>query len=350
MRRILSFFCLIIISGALYGCAAGEKESREETADCASKTIFAMDTVMTLEAYGENAAEAVELAADEIYRIEDELSAEDENSDIFFLNRDKEAEVGEDAFYLIDYSRKISDATDGCFDITVYPTVKLWGFIDDNYRVPTDDEIKKALDASGCEKIIAEKGPDGGGIVKLGENMEITLGAIAKGYTSDRVMEIFKESGVGHAGVSLGGNTQVLGTRTDGQKWNIGIRDPEDTGDILGSVKVSDRAVITSGAYERYFEENGKRYGHIIDPGTGYPAESGILSVSIVSGSGVLADALSTSLFIMGTERAEEFWRNSAYDFDFIIEDESGTVYVTEGIYDDFSSDKEVVKVTKQRI
>ena len=145
-------------AGIIAGCFL---QYRNETTnkEC-TRQLFAMDTVMTLEAYGENAAEAVELAADEIYRIEDELSAEDENSDLFSLNRDKEAEVGEDAFYLIDYSRKISEATDGCFDITVYPAVKLWGFIDDNYRVPTDDEIKKAAILANADSFI-KRLPDG---------------------------------------------------------------------------------------------------------------------------------------------------------------------------------------------
>ena len=140
--------------------------------------------------------------------------------------------------------------------------------------------------------------------VKLGKNMKIDLGGIAKGYTSSRVMQIFKDCGVTSGLVSLGGNVQALGTKTDGTDWQIAIENPDKSSDYIGVVSVKDKAVITSGGYERYFEKNGKTYHHILDPKTGYPAESGLKSVTIVSDNGTLADALSTSLFVMGKEDA----------------------------------------------
>ena len=139
--------------------------------------------------------------------------------------------------------------------------------------------------------------------------------------------------------VDLGGNVQALGKKPDGSEWRIGIRDPEDESGMLGVLSISNLAVITSGGYERYFEENGETYHHIIDPRTGYPAESGLLSVTIVSPDGTLADGLSTFLFIAGQEEAEEFWRSHKDRFEMILVLEDRSVLVTEGLTDRFSSD-----------
>ena len=145
--------------------------------------------------------------------------------------------------------------------------------------------------------------------------------------------------------MNLGGNVQALGSKTDGSKWKVGIQDPEGKEDYLGTLSIKDQAVITSGGYERYFEEDGKTYHHIIDPRTGYPADSGLLSVTIVSSDGTLADGLSTSLFIMGKEEAIEYWRDHSEEFDGILETEDGTLYVTEGIAEEFEAKGHKVEV-----
>ncbi|MDO5477509.1 MAG: FAD:protein FMN transferase [Eubacteriales bacterium] len=164
--------------------------------------------------------------------------------------------------------------------------------------------------------------------------LQIDLGGIAKGYTSSRVMEIFKEHGIKHGLVSLGGNVQALGTKENGSPWRVAIQNPESEMDYLGILDIEDKCVITSGGYERFFEQDGVRYHHIIDPRTGYPAQSGLLSSTIISSDGTLADGLSTSLFIMGKEEAEKFWRAHPGQFDYILEDADGTLYVTEGAAD----------------
>ena len=143
--------------------------------------------------------------------------------------------------------------------------------------------------------------------------------------------------------VNLGGNIHVLGSKPDGSKWRIAVEDPSKE-DYLGLLEVADRAVITSGAYERNFTEGGKTYHHIIDPRTGYPAESGLKSVTIVSKDGTLADALSTSLYIMGREKAIDFWRSHSDDFDFIILDSDDKVLISSPIAKDFSSEKYTVE------
>ena len=176
--------------------------------------------------------------------------------------------------------------------------------------------------------------------------MEIYLGGIAKGYTSSRVMEIFKEYGVEHGLVSLGGNVQALGGKQDGNPWRVAIQNPESELDYLGVLEIADKCVITSGGYERFFEQDGVRYHHIIDPRTGSPADSGIISSTIISSDGALADGLSTSLFIMGLEEAEKYWRANADKFDFVLEDRSGKLYISEGAAKMITTemDMEVVK------
>ena len=176
--------------------------------------------------------------------------------------------------------------------------------------------------------------------------MEIDLGGIAKGYTSSRVMEIFKEYGVEHGLVSLGGNVQALGGKQDGNPWRVAIQNPESELDYLGVLEIKDKCVITSGGYERFFEQDGVRYHHIIDPRTGSPADSGIISSTIISSDGALADGLSTSLFIMGLEEAERYWRANSDKFDFVLEDRSGKLYISEGAAKMITTemDMEVVK------
>ena len=133
-----------------------------------------------------------------------------------------------------------------------------------------------------------------------------------------------------------------MGTKTDGSKWRVAIQSPDEEEDYLGVLEIEDKAVITSGGYERYFEQDGITYHHIIDPSTGYPADSGLISVSVVSGDGTLADGLSTSLFIMGKDKAVEFWKEHSDEFDMILETEDEVLYVTEGISDSFTSDLQV--------
>ena len=189
--------------------------------------------------------------------------------------------------------------------------------------------------------------PSTGTVTLLGKNTAIDLGGIAKGYTSARLMDVFRSYGLTSGLVSLGGNVQVLGTKPDGSLWRVGIENPQG-GDYLGVLSTKDAAVITSGGYERYFEENGKHYHHILDPATGYPAESGLVSVTIVSPDGTLADALSTALFVMGRERAEEYWRAHADEFDVILQDEGGTIYVSQGIWENFEggAGTDIVEIT----
>lgn len=323
--------------------SAGETET-SKTVDpsqipSASADIFAMDTYMTVTCYGERAEDAVAAAQAEIERLDDLLSIGKVDSEISRINRDGSGVMSEDTNTMVTEALRLYDTTGGAFDITVYPLMDLWGFTTGNFAVPDAQELSALLAQCGSDKLTVN-----GDTIMLAEGQGIDLGGIAKGYTSGRLMEIFEEYDLVGAVVSLGGNVQCYRTKTDGSLWRCGIQDPQDPENgsaYLGVVSVADRAVITSGAYERYFvdEATGTMYHHILDPKTGYPAESGLLSVTVVSADGMLADGLSTSCYVMGLEQSVEYWRNYGADFDLILMDENGEVYVTEPLSGQFTSD-----------
>ena len=324
-----------------------ESSSQSDDADSqeASTELFAMDTYMSLKAYGENAQEAVDAAADEIKRLDEVLSTGDENSDVGQINANGGGSLTDDTSYLLERSMELYEKTDGLFDIAIYPVMEAWGFTTQNYRVPEDSELKELLKLTDASKIQYDEKNQKVSFDQDG--MKIDFGGIAKGYTSARIMDIFREHGVESGLANLGGNVQVLGTKTDGSQWRVAIQSPSSEEEYLGILTTQDKAVITSGGYERYFEQDGKTYHHIIEPRTGYPAENGLISVSIVSSDGTLADGLSTSLFIMGEEKAEAFWKEHSDEFDMILEAEDGTLSVSEGIADQFESEHKVNVIKK---
>ena len=275
-----------------------------------SKDIFAMDTYMTVTAYGKNAENGVNKAVDEINRLETVLSAEKQESDIYKLNETGSGTLSTDTKDIVSKALEINKTTNGAFDISIYPLMVKWGFTTQKYNVPSKNEISKLLKDVDSSKIIFD---EKSGNIKLKENMKIDL-------------------------VSLGGNVQALGTKTDGTAWQIAIENPDKSSDYIGVVSVKDKAVITSGGYERYFEKNGKTYHHILDPETGYPAESGLKSVTIVSDDGTLADALSTSLFVMGKEKALDYWHEHKNEFDIVLVDDNGDITITGGLEKIFKS------------
>ena len=310
-----------------------------------SRDIFAMDTYMTLTAYGKNAKKALDEAVDEINNIEQLVSTGIDSSEVSQINKNGKGSVSETTGYLIKRSKEIYDSTNGVFDITIYPIMQAWGFPTENYRVPGKKELKKLRGLMGADHVLYDEKKQEVTLNK--EGMKIDLGGIAKGYTSSKVMDIFKENGISSAVISLGGNVQTLNGKPDGSDWRVAVENPADTGSYIGVLSIKDKAVITSGGYERYFKQDGKTYHHIIDPSTGYPAENGLVSVTIVSSDGTLADGLSTSLFIMGEEKAAEFWKAHSNEFEAIFATDDGTIYVTEGLKDSFTTDLDMKVITK---
>lgn len=313
------------------------------------KQLFAMDTYMEFTAYGKNSEKAVDAAIEEVQKLDAMLSAENSKSEVYALNEQGNLQATDDLAELILRGKEIYQETDGLFDDTIYPVMKLWGFPTGNYHVPTAAEVQKKLALVDGNKVEIqtrdsdEKGRDSkekANFVTLGADQQIDFGGIAKGYTGQKLAELFQEYGVSSALVSLGGNIQAIGTKPDGSSWKVGIRDPKGgQQDYIGVLSVENQAVVTSGGYERYFEENGETYIHIINPRTGYPADGDLLSVTIVSKDGTLADGMSTALYIMGYEKVCQFWRQHREEFNVILVTDDGKIHISENLKENFQTE-----------
>lgn len=352
MRFIKAFSVLILII-MLVGCSNENEVNTSKITSTttvddtipASKEFFAMDTYMEVDAYGDNGEKAVAKAEKEVNKLDSILSTGKSTSEISKLNKNKKQVVSADTMSLIKESVKISKGTNGAFNPTIYPLMELWGFTTKNYYVPKDNEIKPLLNHMDIDNIKIDERKNE--VSFKDSNMKIDLGAIAKGYTSSKIIDIFKENNIKSGMVTLGGNVQVLGKKPDGSLWKVGIQNPIGEDEYLGVLQTSDKAVITSGGYERNFTKNGKIYHHILDPSNGYPANNGLTSVTIISSDGTVADALSTSLFVMGKDKAIDFYKKSNYNFDFILYTSDNKLIISDGIEDIFSSDLDIKVVNK---
>ena len=343
IRRIIPLLLILCIAFSLVGC--GEKPD-PEAEQKAITYVDSMDTFMKLTAYGSHRAEGLKAAEAEILRLNDLFSIGVESSEIAVANSTGTSKLSPETLKVLNGALDVYSMTDGAFDITVTPLMELWGFTTGEHKVPSQDEINSVMSLAGIDKVGVDTESSS---VTLSGGARIDLGGIAKGYTSQRVMEIFKENGVKSGIVSLGGNVQCLGLKPDGSKWRVAIREPWGLEtNYVAIVDVEDCAVITSGGYERYFtDDEGKVYCHILDPKTGSPVESDLESVSIISKDGMLADGLSTALYIMGLDKACDFWRQNSDKFDIILIDSDGTLYISSGIYDSVTTDKNTVKVER---
>ncbi|MBO7473858.1 MAG: FAD:protein FMN transferase [Ruminococcus sp.] len=328
-NKLIDIAAVILGSIVLFSCSrytAGQKI--DDTVPC-SRDIFAMDTYMNLKAYGANAEKALSEAEDRIISLEKELSVTSDSSEIYALNNSsgEATSLSEDAVFLIGQSKLFGRDTDGCLDITVFPILREWGFTTGNYHIPDEDIIVGLLKDTGFEKIIVN-----GSRVQLPDNLQIDLGAVTKGYTGDEVIEIMRSEGISSCVISLGGNVQTLGTKPDGTNWKVAVRDPYKPETDMCIVDIADKAVITSGNYERYFiGDDGKRYCHIIDPKDGYPADNGFVSVTVIGENGLTCDALSTAVFVAGEENSADIIRKYP-GYDFIIVSDKEKIYYTKGL------------------
>ncbi len=312
-------------------------------------SFFAFDTYMTISVRtsdggsGSISRKKLKEIAGEAARLEKLFSATDPEAEIYRINageldlRDASPEIKE----LLAFSADMYERTGGALDITAYPLVKAWGFTTGENRIPDEAEIRRLLERVGGRLV---KDEADGSLILSGEGTEIDLGAVAKGYLSNRLAELLRNAGVEHALLDLGGNIVTIGTKPDGSEWKVGIRTPEDAFGIdasnstvnpmIGYVSVHDSAVVTSGGYERCFaDDEGNVYWHIIDPSTGYPARSGVISATVVGEDALLCDALSTALFVMGEERAREYYAANG-GFEYILVLENGEIAASEGIGD----------------
>lgn len=306
------------------------------------RELFAMDTVMTLTAYGPGTGPALDAAAAELDRLDAALSCAKADSALSQLNAAGGGDLSPDLQALLPRALEISQITGGAFDMSLLPLSEAWGFYGDTPALPSPSVRRAAMALCGYEKLQLEE--DRLSFAQPG--MGIDLGGIGKGYAAERLLELLKEQGVSSAILSLGGNVQTLGLKPDGSLWRVAVQDPFDPEGYAGILSCGETAVVTSGDYQRYFEQDGRRYHHILDRETGFPAESGLASVTVVSQDPVLADGLSTALFVMGLEEACAFWRANSEDFQAVLITQAGEIFVTAGLEDTFTSQKSFQVVT----
>ena len=308
----------------LTGCSGAPAQEPE------SATFFAMDTAMDFTVYGD--AALLDEAETLIGSLEEQVSVTDEHSDIYAIDHTGSGSLSGNAAELMAQALELCRRTNGELDLSVYPIVRAWGFTTGSYQVPDEETIQSLLPLVDYTQIQYDAAT---GVVTLPEGMEIDLGSVAKGYAGQLAAQMLREHGVQSALLNLGGNVQTVGTKPGGFPWQIGIKDPQGE-DAMMVLSVEDQAVVTSGGYERYFEQDGQTYWHIMDPSTGHPADSGLISVTIVGDEGVVCDGLSTALFVMGLEKAADLWAQSG-DFEAVFVTASGEVYITEGLRDHFA-------------
>ena len=333
MKRILCALLSALLLLTLTACGGRTRQEAGET-----RTVYTMDTVMNLTAYGENASAALDAAEETLRTLDAKLDRHDETSTVSALNRDGTVEDAELA-QLTDIAQTIGELSGGAFDPTVAPVMDAWDFTGDAPRVPSDEELSALLAHVGLEKLSVD-----GNTIALSDGAQLDLGGIAKGYAADLLRAQLEKEGVTSATLDLGGDVFVMGRKTDGSDWRIAVKDPADTESYLGVVSAADKFIVTSGVYERYFEENGVRYHHILDPKTGCPAESGLVSVTVLCENGAWADALSTACFVLGPDGAlalRDDLADQGTDFELILVTDDGRVLYTDGLADTFTPNDE---------
>ncbi len=311
--------------------------------DCTMEELrhIGMGTVMIHKAYGSNAREACCAVEAEAERLEAMLSRFRQESIISRINRlagiSKEV-IEPEVSEILSHALEISELSQGLFDVTIGPLVDLWDY-KNAVEPPEEDKIKAILPLINYRDLELNATDHIAGLKKTGQTID--LGGIAKGLSSDRFMVLFENYGVKSAFSNIGGNVSTLGSKPDGSAWKVGIRHPRQSG-LLGAVAVTGKAVVTSGDYERFFiAKDGRRYHHILNPKTGYPAEAGLISVTIVSESAMLADAFSTALFTAGLEAGIDLLKAQP-QLQAVIMDDKLTVYVTHGLKNSFQAAKDI--------
>lgn len=335
MKRTL-WLLILLLALTVTGCRDTSTTSRE---------LFAMDTVMNLTVYQPRAESLLNQAEQEIRRLEALLSVTDPGSEIAAVNRRSATTVtvSQETADLLRLCLGFSEETHGLFDITVYPAVKAWGFTQDTHTVPSEEALAQLVTQIGYEKMAVTDST-----VTLPQGMAVDMGGIAKGYAADRIAALWKEAGCTGGILSLGGNVLTVGEKPDGSLFQIAIQDPADAGGMLATLSLpGNTAVVTSGDYQRYFEQDGKRYHHIIDPRTAAPAENSLTSVTVITSCAARGDALATALFVMGLEEGLNYVNQTA-GVEAVFVTKQSRVYYTTGLAEGLTPESQQYTFTQK--
>lgn len=320
VKKVVLFSLLIVVFCLIIGCT----KQPLETELSVTRTNFLMGTIVTVRVFGAQREKVADQVIKEVERLERLMSIQLEDSEISRVNAKagiQPVKVSDDTFQVVQTAYLYAEKTDGLFDPSIGTLVNLWGIGTENAQIPPKDEIEKAIELVNYKNILLDDQEKTIFLTRPG--MVLDVGGVAKGYAADRAVEIFLENDVKSGYVNIGGNVIVHGSKPDKSLWKIGIQDPrKEHGQMMGVVKIADLAVVTSGDYERFFFEDGQRYHHILNPQTGYPVQTDLISVSILGDNSLQADVLSTCVFLLGAERGILLAREEGFDFLFVTKDQ----------------------------
>ncbi len=308
-KNLLQIFILLLVTAGIVAAVL----LLGKNGKALTKDGYYFDTYVSLSVYSSKDSKYLDECLKMCERYDNLFSPTIEGSDIYNINHAKgePVKVDPETYYLLQRALEFCEETEGAVDITVAPLMDVWGLShesgnllgDTDNKKPTDSDIEDALKRVDYRNVILEED----NYVRLNDpETRIDLGFIAKGYIADKIKEYLVSKGVKSAIVSLGGNVVVIGTKPDGSDYNIGIKDPDNSGEIIESLKVYDCSVVTSGTYERYVEYDGVKYHHILNTATGYPVDNNVKSVTVLSHSSLEGDALSTICLILGEDGSRE--------------------------------------------
>ena len=343
IRNLLIFILInIFITLAVVGCKPNAQKPY-------ARSNFLLGTTVDILLYDSKDSTAIDEAFDRIREIENKMTINTEGtSEIIALNEASglsDVKVSPDTFFVLEKGLYYSDLTSGKFDITVGPIVKLWNIGTDKAAVPSEEDLNNALPLIDYKKLHLDKENNKADLDIQG--MKVDLGAIAKGYAADEVGEILKNRGIKNAIINLGGNILTIGGNINGEPFKIGVQNPfNHRGDYLGILSVKDKTIVTSGIYEKNFEQDGVQYHHILDTKTGYPADNNLAGVSIITDKSIDGDGLSTSAFLFGLEKGMELI-NSIPNAEAVFITKDKKVYLTEGAKGSFTLTNEEFQLKK---
>lgn len=303
-----------------------------------TRTEALLHTVVSIQIYHPDQEAIMDEVFEYLTEMEELFTTNLEGSDVYKINQaagKSAVKVRPETFIVIERAKKIAEESKGLFDISIGALTNLWQIGSEEARVPSDDEIKQVLGKINYQKIILNKEEQT--VMLEDEGMALELGGISKGYIGSGVVDLLKKKGVTTAIVNLGGNVIVMGDNPNNQAgWNVGVQDPDkERGQIVGSQRVIDGAIVTSGIYERYLEQDGKKYHHIMDPRTGFPLENNISGVTVFAPTSLDGDSYSTALFLMGIEDGLDFI-NQRPGYEVVYIDKEKGVHLSDGLKNTF--------------
>jgi len=297
-----------------------------------------MNTIISFRIHGEKAEQALKRVKAELSQMENKLSRFVQDSEVSKINRSAGkafVAISSETWEILSSAIRLAEISEGLFDITVSPLVDLWDY-KHSICVPEENKIRSTLVFVNFRDLLLNSKEKTAGLRKEGQSID--LGGIGKGYASDHCIKILQDNGISSAFINIGGNVSTLGNKPDGSPWNVGVRHPRQENGLLGAVKVTGKAVVTSGDYERCFIDlDGNRQHHILNPVTGYPADSGLISVSVIYDSAIIGDALSTAIFAGGIEKGLEYLAHFP-GAEVILVDKFQQVFITQGIKASFQA------------